>query len=267
VKQVLVRDVLPAIGHHRVAAVKRHEVAQIMERVIGRGSPASANSCLKVIRTIYRWGISTGRCEADVTMGLKKLPSRPRERVLTDHEMRIVWGARTAFRHPYRLSLLTGARIGEVLGADKAEFDLDAGLWTIPSWRTKSRREHQLPLSRQALEVVRQAIEHAGRSRWLFPGLTKTKPLSTKSADAILRLINFNAGISPRFTPHDLRRTCSTRLGDLGVADEIIERILNHAPPTTTRRYYNHSMRLPEMKAGLDAWAEEVERIVAGARP
>ena len=263
VNQVLARDVLPAIGNHRVAAVKRHEVAQIVERVVGRGSPASANSCLKVVRTIYRWGISTGRCEVDVTMGLKKLPSRPRERILTDHEVRVVWSARTAFQRPYRLSLLTGARIGEVLNADRAEFDLGAALWTIPSWRTKSRREHQLPLSPQALEVVREAMERAGRSRWLFPGLTKTKPLSTKSADAILRQINFKAGISSRFTPHDLRRTCSTRLGNLGVADEIIERILNHAPGSVTRRHYNHSARFPEVKLALDAWAVEVQRIVS----
>jgi integrase len=170
VKQVLARDVLPAIGNHQVAAVRRYEVAQIIERVSGRGSPASANSCLKVVRTIFRWGIATGRCEVDATMGLKKLPSLPRERVLTDHELRVVWRARTAFQRPYRLSLLTSARIGEVLNAERVEFDLDAALWTIPSWRNKSRRQHQLPLSPQALRVILEAMEQAGRSRWLFPG-------------------------------------------------------------------------------------------------
>ncbi len=262
VKDALERDILPHLNGHRAEAVKRHDIARIMERVVARDAPASANQALKVTRAIYRWGVSTGRCETDPTFSLKPIPSKPRDRVLTASEIRHVWNVPTHFQLAFRLQLLTATRIGEVLKASKDEFDLEQRVWVIPAGRTKSRRAHVLPLSPQALDVVRDAMEKSGCSRWLFPSRRSNRPLCCRSAATMLSRLNTVAGITERFTPHDLRRSAATGMGDLGVSDEVIERILNHAPPTTSRRHYNHSLRVDEMRGALETWGAHVSRLV-----
>ena len=264
VKQALERDLLPALNGHRADSVKRHDIARIVERVVARGAPASANSALKVTRTIYRWGISTGRCETDPTLGLRRFPSKARERVLTDDEIRLAWNAHTAFQGAYRVQLLTAARIGEVLMAPKSEFDLEQRLWTIPASRTKSRRAHQLPLSPLAVDVVRTAMAASGRGRWLFPSTRGDRPLRCPSAATVLARLNKAKDITDGFTPHDLRRSAATRMADLGTPDEVVERILNHVGRGISRRHYNHSARLGEMRDALDAWGVQLAILVVG---
>ena len=147
VERVMKVDVMPALNSHRAAGVSRHDVARIVEKVAARGSYASANLVLKVMRTIFRWAVRTGRCEVDPTAAATKFPSKSRERVLTDAEIRIVWNMGTEFRAAFRLQLALGCRIGELLNAHKSEVDLEERLWVIPAARTKSRREHRVPLS------------------------------------------------------------------------------------------------------------------------
>lgn len=265
VRQTLQRDILPHLHSHRACAVKRHDIARIVERVAKRGALASANEALKVTRTIFRWAVSTGRCETDPTFGVRKFPSKPRERVLTDQEISHAWTLRTRFLLAFRLQLLTAARIGEVLKAEKSEFDLEQMTWTIPGMRTKSRRTHQLPLSSLAVNVVEEAMVASCRSGWLFPGHQGDKPLCTQSAATVLSRLNKAAGITERFTPHDLRRSAATRMADLGTPDEVVERILNHAGTTTSRRHYNHAKRFDEMRDALGRWAVQLADLANSA--
>jgi integrase len=178
---------------------------------------------------------------------------------LSNDEIRLVWNVGCEFRDAYRLQLLLAVRIGEVLNARWTEIDLTKRVWTLPACRTKSRREHRLPLSDLAIEVL-QGLQ--GSSPGLFPSEVEGQTLRTRSASQSLMRLCGRHSIDPRFSTHDLRRTASTRMGDLGAADDIIERVLNHVAPTTARRVYNRSDKFEEVKAALDAWALELGSII-----
>ena len=152
--------------------------------------------------------------------------------------LRTLWHALNAWdradRDLFKLQLLLGVRIGEAAGATKAEVDFEKKLWTIPAERTKSNREHVLPLPPTALSILK-TIE----------------PLPFKAAtQALMRLVK-QLKMS-HFSSHDLRGSCATKLGELGVDDGVIERVLNHVPAGVTRQRYNHAAKLAEMRTALE---------------
>ena len=170
VERVLASDIMPALnGQSRTAAITRHDVSKVVERVSTRRAYSSANLALKIIRTLFRWGVSTGRCETDPTMGIKKFPSKARERVLSDAEIRMVWNAHSAFRDAFRLQLLLGMRIGEVLLATKDEIDLDQRVWTVPAGQDEIQTRTHVAAVPLAVDMLRVVLERAGASQWLFP--------------------------------------------------------------------------------------------------
>jgi len=362
-QRLLDRDILPAIGQHKAEAITRQQIANVVEAVAERGSYAIANKVLGVVRAIYRWATATGRLEVEPTRTLQKRNvGRPRNRILSDLELRSFWRDLTAsgisqeIGDILRLQLLLGLRVGEVAGAAKSEIDLVEGLWVIPASRTKSQREHCLPLPSVAASILKSAMERAGESPWLFPSDKNDGPIKPKSAmRATLRLQKVQARpricaafeswcrqhsrpanpttpevisgwlkslstgndgarvsraevkehvavvladqraagnrINPRhpaiaaavaaaperrpdmgadrpgYSTHDLRRTFATGLGNLGISDEVIERLLNHAPRTVTGRHYNHAKYFEPMREALEAWERHVLSIVEGSQP
>ncbi|HEY8277831.1 MAG TPA: integrase arm-type DNA-binding domain-containing protein, partial [Methyloceanibacter sp.] len=143
-QRLLDADILPALGRHKAAAVQRQHVMTIVDAITDRGSYVVADRVLGLVRAIFNWAIGKGRLEANPTLGLKKRnTSRPRERVFTSPEIRILWSALEAAQttsteicDALRLQLLLGLRIGEALGAAKSEIDLGRRIWTIPALRT-----------------------------------------------------------------------------------------------------------------------------------
>jgi integrase len=282
------RDILPVMGTIRAEAVTRQHVMKVVETIADRGSYVAADRALTLIRAIYNWACGTGRTDRNPTIGLKKRNAgRAKNRVLSPEEIRVFWPATDgigvitpALSDAMRLQLLTGARTSEVLGAPRAELDLEHGLWTIAALRTKSQREHQLPLSPMAVAIFRSAIERGdeeGRQRarrlgrkfepsaWVFPSPQTKGPITGRAAtNAIVRSRDEldEAGLRVPFNTHDLRRTVATQLGEMGVSDEIIERILNHAPRTVAGKHYNHARYLAPMRSALDAWADKLNSIL-----
>ncbi len=173
-ERILRIDILPTIGRHRAESVTRRHVMDVVEAVASRGAYVAADRVLTIIRAIYNWANSTGRLEANPTLGLKKRnASRARERVLSDDEIRSLWDAlerpsklSAELRDAYKLQLLLGLRIGEVLGAEKSEVALDRAVWIVPAIRTKSGREHPLPLSTAAKDILQTAAQRAAESPW-----------------------------------------------------------------------------------------------------
>jgi integrase len=273
-RRILKSDILPTLGLVPASSVTRVDVAKVVDRVVARGSFVAADRVLGIVRSIFSWANGTGKVDIDPARGLKKRNTgRPRERVLSDIEIRTLWRALDglaitdqtmcpAIRDALRLQLLLGVRIGEAVGAARIEFDLERAVWTIPAGRTKSGREHRLPLSPMATGIIAAAMERAGRSPWLFPSSVDGKPIRPKSASRALMRLRRRLGVKGVGT-HDLRRTVATGLGDMGVADEIIERVLNHAPATVTRKHYNRAERFEEMRAALERWAEKLDWIIA----
>lgn len=284
------RDINPRLGKIRADAVTRYQVMDVIEEIADRGSYVAADRALGLVRAIYNWACGTGRLELNPTLGLKKRnTARAQSRVLSHDEIRSLWlamdtvkGITPPIRDALRLQLLTGARINEVAGTPRGEIDLAARVWTIAANRTKAEREHVLPLSPAAAELFAAAIKRAdvdwrrraGRlglplepSPWVFPSAVTGGPIDGHAATrCIVRTRNglASAGLTEPFNTHDLRRTLATQLGELGIADELIERILNHSPRSVAGKHYNHASYLQPMRRALDAWAERLTVIVAG---
>lgn len=290
-QRILDVDVMPRIGHLRSEMLSKHHVMGVVEAIADRGAYVASDRALGLIRAIYNWACGTGRMEQNPTLGLKKRNAgRARSRVLSHHELASFWnvigcphcGITLDLRDAYRLQLLTGARIGEVIGAPRAEVDLDRALWTIAAARTKARREHVVPLSPHAVSIFRGAIARSDKRyfdrgggghnaeddgvRWIFPSPRNLdKPIDAHAATTgILRLRKrfAEAGIADNFNTHDLRRTVATSLGELGIADETIERVLNHAPRSVAGRHYNHARYQKQIRQALETWNAQLEGIV-----
>jgi integrase len=282
------QDILPVMGDIGAESVTRQHVMKVVEAIADRGSYVAADRALGLIRAIFNWACGTGRTDRNPTMGLKKRNAgRAKTRTLSPEEIRVIWAATdrigsitTVLRDALRLQLLTATRISEVLGAPRAELDLERGLWTIAALRTKTQREHQLPLSQMAVAIFRNAIERTdeeGRRRvmrlgrkfepsaWVFPSPQTNGPMTGRAATNAVVLSRDElreAGLEATFNTHDLRRTVATQLGEMGVADEIIERILNHAPRTVAGKHYNHARYFAPMRNALEAWAVKLSSII-----
>ena len=258
------------LGHHRAEAVTKQQVREAIEAAADRGSFVVADRILGLIRAIYNWGTATGALEVNPTLGLKKRNTgKPRERVLDDDEIRALWHRldtpsklSQGIRDSLKLQLLLGVRISEAIGAAKSEFDLKRQVWIIPAERTKADREHRLPLSPLAMTIVVSAMERSGRSAWLFPSSLDGRAPCGRG-QLLAPSSGSGSGISlADIGTHDLRRTLATGLGDMGVPDEVIERVLNHAPRTVAGRHYNHAKYAGPLKRALDAWAERLQAII-----
>jgi integrase len=269
VRRLLDRDILPFLRHHKADAVTKADIMAVVQRIIDRGSFGIADKALGVIRAIYTWAAETGRLEIDPTRGLKKRNAgRPRDKVLQEAELFKFWhalqspsGMTLGIRDAFRLQLLLGVRINEAISCRRTEVDLQRGEWVIPADRNKSRRTHTLPLSDMAIGVFSSALARSSDQTWIFPSEMPGRPLRSKSASRAMLRLSKEIGLEGLRT-HDLRRTCATWLGNLDVPDEIIERVLNHAPHSVTRKHYNHASQLESVRVALERWSFALQRIV-----
>jgi integrase len=192
-------------------------------------------------------------------------PVGKRERVLSDDEIATLWEylegdegqTSTSIRLALKVALTTGQRIGEVLAARVENIDLETGVWLIPD--NKAGRPHSLPLSALATEVMTEALEHA-KDGWLFCSPRGGRHIHPDSVPTAIERDRDIIGIEKLFSAHDLRRTASTGMGNLGVSRHIISAILNHADGTVDG-IYDRSDRMAEMRAALELWSERLRRI------
>ena len=160
------------------------------------------------------------------------------------------------------LVLLTLVRTTEMLEAGWSEFDLGVPLWRIPAERMKMREPHTVPLSRQAVELLKNLQAVTGAGRYLFPNRSNLrKPVSR----GVLWKAIASMGYLGRFSPHGIRATGSTILHELGYRPDVIERQLAHAERNKVRASYNHAEYLPERKEMMQAWADYLDALVSGA--
>lgn len=166
-----------------------------------------------------------------------------------------------------KLLILTGQRATEVTGAEWAEFDLDAKLWTIPAHRMKikDRGAHQVHLAPQVMAILQQLAPMTGKAKHVFDSPLKPgQPINSKAPNAVLQRF-FAKGHLPGVTPchaHDLRRTLITRLPDLGV-DAFIGHKIAHHVLSGVFAIYNQQEYMPQREAALITWAERIETLAS----
>ena len=162
-----------------------------------------------------------------------------------------------------RLLLLTFVRPGELRGARWAEFDLDAAEWRIPADRMKMGEPHVVPLSRQAVKLLRQLKAEAGGRPQLFPNLRD--PKRDMSPTTLNRALE-RMGYGGHFSAHGFRATASTLLNELGYRPDVIERQLAHRERNKVRASYNQASYMPERKKMMQEWANYLDAATSSGK-
>jgi integrase len=261
-------------GKRPLEEITKGDVVKLIEEIVDRGAERQAHNIFSLCSTFFSWATETGRVKFSPCAGLKprKLigEKRVRTRVLDDAELKAVWKAAEATPYPFgpyvQLLLLTGARKSEASDATWSEFDLDAGSWTVPEARFKSGVVHRVPLSKDAVSLLRNLPTWEG-SDFVFTFDGK-QPMNGHSKSK-LRLdskVNGILGREAAYQIHDLRRTVRTRLAGLGIPDTIAEQVIGHGRRGLSRVYDQHQYT-DEMRAALERWAARLRSIVEPPPP
>ena len=224
---------------------------------------------LGVAGQVFRYAVATGRCERDPSGDLRGAltPHKPKNQSAVKPDelpdlLRAIASYHTIGDLQTELALgllcLTFVRTNELIGAEWSEFsDLEGKepMWIIPAERMKMKAEHVVPLSRQAVAVVRQLRALAGDSHYVLPGRNRDKPISNNT----LLFALYRLGYKGKMTGHGFRAVASSILNEAGYRPDVIERQLAHTEPNKVRSAYNRAEYLPERRKMMQQWAEMVD--------
>lgn len=270
---VLRNDVVPVIGSKKLVDLHRSDVAAVIRRVTGRGSRTMANRTLEIVRKMFQFAMGEGLMEANPAKDVPKPHTEaPRQRTLTDAELKAVWGAMEGMsrqsRAAMRLLLLTGRREAEVVGMRWRDLDLDQAVWSIPAEANKSGRADLVPLPPMAVDILREfekerrpddATVFRGKRRGDKGGM----PTRSLVSNGKIVLDNLLPDMEP-WRIHDFRRVVRTNLSRLKVPGHIAELILGHSVRGILRVYDVYDY-LDERRAALEAWDVHLRVIVGTA--
>jgi integrase len=270
VERRLLKNVVPIIGGMPIEQVHRRDINRVLDAVLDRDATIEARRVFEDTRAMFRWAVERGDLDHSPTDGMRPpAVSKARERVLSDTELHTLWGILPKalprsknVQHIIKLCLLTGQRVGEVAGMRRDELDLEAGIWTIPSSRSKNKRAHTVPLSAAAMKVITSVLD----GDYLFPGEHGVGALPVYTAGCAIRRAQGRFGIA-QWTAHDLRRTAVTNMAKLGVSPIVLGHVINHVSVTkagVTLSVYSQYDYAKEKREALDLWAAHLEAIVRG---
>lgn len=260
--QRLAGDAFPHIGALPIRDVTPAHVKDVLKRVERRGAPAIAKLLRTWIGGVFRYAAGELLVETDPTWPLRnsiRAPKTQHIQHLTAKEIPAFLQAleRVQAEHTTKIAAkllwLTVVRTVELRGAEWGEFNLDAGLWTVPAERVKTRQTHVVPLSSQALDLLRALHPLTGEGRYVFPGRKDREQSLTHEA---IRDVFNRAGYRGKFTPHGVRGTFSTYFNEANADGEVIELCLAHKDRNKIRGSYNHATKLDARRALMQQWAD-----------
>ncbi len=245
----------------RLSEINRRAIALRLADIERGSGPVARNRSRASLSAFFNWAISDGMIEANPVTGTAKADEGgSRERVLTEAELGAVWAALPPdhFGDIVRLLMLTGQRREEIGGLRWSEVDLGRDLIVLPPARTKNKRQHEVPLSRQARAILERQGQRQGREfvfgygAGSFSGWSKHKGRLDAHVDASFRL-------------HDLRRTAATMMAELGVLPHVVEAVLNHVSGhrAGVAGIYNRAVYEQAMREALQRWADHVTAIAS----
>lgn len=258
--------VLPHWRDRRIATIRRADVRELLDRVEGMVAP---NRVLALVRTIFRHALSRDWLDASPAEAIKPPKDEtPRDRYLDMDEVKRIYTTADLLGYPFagymKLLFLTGQRRNEVGEMRWDDIDLEAGTWIIGSAETKALRTQLVPLSPQAMAIL-QDTPALGEYVWTGNGETPVSGFAAAKKRLDLYLAGKGGAIAP-WRLHDIRRTAATHMVRLGVGEDIVGRVLNHAPQGVTAKVYALHSYEPEKRSALNRWAAEIERAVAGKK-
>lgn len=260
----LTDDVFPVIGARPVAQIEAPELVRMVKLIESRGALDIAKRALQTTGQVFRYAIAHGLATRNPAADIKPgdvLASRKREnyarldaKELPELLRRIdgYQGAATT-RLAMKLMCMVFVRTSELIGARWEEFDLAAGRWNIPAERMKMKTPHVVPLSRQAVEVLRTLALLTGGRPLLFPGERDHE--KCMSNNTILKALE-RMGYKYRMTGHGFRGVASTLLHEMGFDHAHIEIQLAHQERNSVSASYNHATYLPQRSTMMQAWSD-----------
>ncbi len=255
----LEKDVFPAIGEIPVQQIKARTLIEALEPIKARGALETVRRLVQRINEIMIYAVNTGLIDANPASGVGMAFEKPKKQnmpTLRPEELPklmrslIMSNLSISTRCLIEWQLLTLVRPSEASGTRWAEIDLDAKLWTIPAERMKAKREHIVPLSPQALEILEVMKQISAHREHVFPSRNDPKqPMNSQTANAALKRIGYGG----RLVAHGLRSIASTALNESGFNADVIEAALAHSDKNEVRRAYNRSTYLNK-RIELMAW-------------
>jgi integrase len=252
-----------------VAQLSRRQVAARLVELADETGGVNANRARAALSACFTWAMRAGLAETNPVVGTGKLvEERPRDRVLTDEELQLVWQATEGpgdYNVIVRLLMLLGQRREEVAGLRWSELDLERAIWRLPAARSKNGEAHEVPLSSLALAILRHRPRRATRDLVFGEG---AGPFSNWTI-AKRRLDTRMAALAGRplqpWVLHDLRRSVVTHMAEIGIEPHIIEAIVNHrgGHKAGVAGIYNHAKYMPVKRTALERWADHLHDLVS----
>jgi len=279
-KAIFDRDILPVWKNRLLTEITPDDLRALCNKVKDRGAPATAIHVRDVVKQIYGFAILHGEKVANPadSVGPASIATFvPKDRSLSPAEIRILFqemghvATLPTIRLGLRLILLTMVRKSELLDATWDEVEFENAVWSIPKQRMKRGKPHNVYLSRQSLDILIALKTCAASSRYVLPSrYDADAPMSRATFNRITTAVVERAKkkglpLEP-FTVHDLRRTGSTLLNELGFNSDWIEKCLAHEEGRSSRGVYNKAEYEPQRRHMLQEWADMVDAWVQGQK-
>lgn len=269
----LLEQAYPDLGGRPIGSIKAAEVLAVLRKVEARGRLETANRLRAIIGAVFRYAIATVRAETDPTTALRgalQVPEVNHRAAITDAValgglLRAVdsFEGQPATAAALRLLPIVFTRPGELRQARWSEVSFEEAVWRIPAERTKMRREHVVPLPRQALAILSDLRAITGKGDLLFPSIRSAhRPMSDNTLNAALRRLGYG---KDEVTAHGFRATASTLLNENGrFSADAIERALAHQDPDPVRRAYARGTFWKERVEMAQWWADHLDTLREG---
>ncbi|MFC2544250.1 MAG: tyrosine-type recombinase/integrase [Aggregatibacter sp.] len=266
------RDIKSTFGNRLMTEISTDEIRRHCNKIKDRGAPSTAIFVRDLIANVYRYAIQRGHKfanPADEIANSSIATFKKRERVLTPREIKLFFNTLETTQSDFALKkavkfiLLTLVRKGELINATWDEIDFKNKVWTIPAERMKAKRAHNVYLSEQALDLIVAFQIYSEGSPYLLPGrVNRGQPIANSSLNRVIanciKYINRNEPLIDDFTVHDLRRTGSTLLHEMGFNSDWIEKSLAHEQQGV-RAVYNKAEYAEQRKEMMQRWADQVD--------
>lgn len=270
----LEKDIFPYLGARPIKEISAPELLAVLRRKEGKGAAYSAKRLRQIADQVFRYAIATGRAERNIATDLRgalQAPQKTHHAAMTDPKevgglLRAIdaYQGTLVTRCALRLAPLVFVRPGELRKAEWSEIDLDAAEWNIPADKMKMREAHLVPLSKQAVAILKEIQPLTGVGRFVFPSpRSSQRPMSDNAVLSALRRMGIG---KDEMSGHGFRAMARTILDEvLQVRPDYIEHQLAHAVRDPNGRAYNRTSHLPERRKMMQLWADYLDGLKAGA--
>lgn len=268
--EYLLSMILGAIGDMSIGEIEPIHVLSAIRNIERKGNLESARRTMQLTGAVFRYGVATARVKSDPTRDLRGALSSPtvmHHGALTEPRrvgelLRALDGYEggEVVRIALQLAPYVFVRPGELRHAIWSEIDLNEAVWVIPAEKTKMRKEHQVPLSTQAVARLRDALKISGPSGYVFPSVrTRERPISDNTLNASLRRLGYS---SNEMTVHGFRAMASTLLNESGKwSPDAIERALAHGDTDKVRAAYHRGAHWKERVKMAQWWGNYLDKL------